>query len=146
MSKCIKQIIIQGTILLYGSNGTGRYFKTHEQYCFERITLFDNNCGACENGSPQYSKSLFYEVIINDEYFYVPDENAAHEVKVWPESHKSANAYWESLVMVPKDWKKFYFEATGFDIRKTEKAQYNGLAMWKRIRQIDELRNNENEQ
>lgn len=145
MSKCIKQILIQGTILLYGSNGTGRYFKTHEQYCFERITLFDNNCGACDNESPKYAKGLYYEVIINDEYFYVPEENAAHEVKIWPENHKSARAYFDSLVIEPHDWKKMYFELTGFDIRKTEKAQYNGLELWKKIRKIDELKNNEDE-
>ena len=134
MSKCIKQITIQNTIQLEGSNGTKRYFIPNEQYCFEEIVPEENTCGSCENGSPKYNTTLYYVVRFNDELYYVPDDHAVHDIFLVPDKFKSARAYYDQLVIQPANWKEVYKEITGFDITTTEKVQYNGEALLRKIR------------
>lgn len=119
---------------LVGSNGTKKYFVTHEQYCFSEIVPFDNSCGSCETGSPKYGQTLYYVVDIDDELFYVPEDIAVHDIFPIPDKFKSAMAYYEQLVIQPANWKEVYKEITGFDITKTEKVQYNGEALLNKIR------------
>ena len=133
MSSCIQQITITTSVLLDGSNGSTRYFIRNDQYCFIRKVRKGVDCENCDTRN-KYPIMDFFEVSIDGELFYVPETDAVHDSITRPAKFKNPHDYWEDYNKQPADWKKVYQEITGFDIRKTEKAIYNGEAIAQRLR------------
>ena len=122
---CIRQITMTETIRLLGTlKGKPNWFIFREQYCYEDIISREIVCSSCE-GESSYKKIDYYRVLMLDEEYYVPSYAATHDEKVHPEYFKSYADYFEYKNIQPADWKKAYYELTGFDISKLDKVQFN---------------------
>ena len=143
MSKCIRQITMTSTVRLDGSDGSTRYFIKNDQYCFTNIVVMNTGCESCDE-SFKYRKRYAYEVVVDEETYYVPEDVAVMDSTKFPDKYKSAYAYWEQRNYQPADWKKVYKEMTGIDVDKN--IIFNGEEIARKHRGNGSIENAEQEQ
>lgn len=133
-------ITMTTTIATEGSLGNLLYFIRHHQYQFtaKSLRMIDIDYQKEFGNVMMYH----YEVVIDNETFYIPAAAAAIENKLRPWWQQDFHGWAEHKADQPRDFIGAYKEVTGIDLKKrASQEEHNGYEImenWKKEQEKDQ--------
>lgn len=137
----IKQITIIENHKVIGSKGTVMYFVPFNQYCYENVVRKECDCNSCDAKKTTWSK--YWQIILNEEEFLLPITGGVYDPIVKTDIEKDLRLRKIKLTEQPADMWKVTKDLTGIDIKKNNKPDHNGSAIFNKMNKTQKLVGNE---